>query len=366
MRSRAWPRRPAADSVAVIRPPMFEHDGAAFPTDVLAAWAVAVDGPSEPLASSGFSGSEVHSLSADGRRFVLKSFAAGTARERAAWIHRLVRHLTQAGIDEVPAVVPTATGDTLVTGADGRLWELAHFVAGRPDDAPDPPRAAAALEAVARIHRAAESLPGERARGGEPPAVTRRRSQLATLVEIPWTVRREACRASGRLDDGPMLGRWWTAIAVGASHGMTEACAAGATYPPVGLPLQPVLRDVWSEHVLFDAAGRVAGIVDLHAAAVDTPATDLARLLGSWWHRGAADDAAGAALEAYARLRPLAPGERRLVPWLDAAGVVCGLDHWFRWTLEERRRFADPGAVLRRVDRLLDRLPGALATLWHP
>jgi hypothetical protein len=42
---------------------------------------------------------------------------------------------------------------------------------------------------------------------------------------------------------------------------------------------------------------------------------------------------------------------------------VVGLDNWFRWTLEEGRRFAAPGHVLGRIDRLSSQLPGALELL---
>jgi hypothetical protein len=51
------------------------------------------------------------------------------------------------------------------------------------------------------------------------------------------------------------------------------------------------------------------------------------------------------------------------VPWLHATGVVVGLDNWFRWTLEEDRRFADPARVLARIDRLSAQLPAALESL---
>src|SRR5690606_5799306 len=46
------------------------------------------------------------------------------------------------------------------------------------------------------------------------------------------------------------------------------------------VPLQFVLRDVWSDHILF-TEDCVTGIIDFGAARVDEPATDVARLLGS-------------------------------------------------------------------------------------
>jgi hypothetical protein len=48
---------------------------------------------------------------------------------------------------------------------------------------------------------------------------------------------------------------------------------------------------------------------------------------------------------------------------LHAAGVVFGLDNWFRWVLEEGRTFSDPTAALLRADRLLAALPVALQEL---
>ena len=46
------------------------------------------------------------------------------------------------------------------------------------------------------------------------------------------------------------------------------------------LPLQPCIRDIWHDHILF-TGNRVTGIVDFGALDIDTPATDIARLLGS-------------------------------------------------------------------------------------
>jgi len=372
MRPRTFPAVPPAP-LAAVPPAPPERRGDTLPAAVAAAWGMGLRADVAVLPTSGFSGSTVYRVDVTGQRFVLKSFASGTAPARAAWVHRLVRHLSAAGIDEVPALTPARGGDTIVTDAEGRMWELARFVAGQPDEAPGEARAAAALESLARIHLAAARLDGAAPGRVDPPAVARRRSQSAALAETSWAARRMACAPSARAGDEPMLRRWDAAIAIGDAHGAAAALAAAAAFPAVRLPVQPVLRDVWSDHVLFDATGRVAGIVDLHAAGVDTPATDLARLLGSWWTSGTLDappaaaadgvTPVSAAIDAYERVRPLDPAERWLIGWLDAAGVVCGLDNWFRWTLEEGRRFADPQAVFARVDLLLARLPRALGVL---
>ena len=120
---------------------------------------------------------------------------------------------------------------------------------------------------------------------------------------------------------------------------------------------------MWSDHVLFEGDA-VSGLIDLHAAGIDTPATDLARLLGSWSHNGAVGEPLGRcwadAIAAYESVSPLEPAERRLIDLLDAGGVIGGLEQWFRWILEEKIEFSSPVAALKRIDVLLEKLDSAL------
>jgi len=140
--------------------------------------------------------------------------------------------------------------------------------------------------------------------------------------------------------------------------------------PPVCV-LQPVLRDVWYDHLLFadPRSDDLTAIIDLHAAGIDTPATDLARLMGSWQPPSGCTllslpERWPEAIASYDRIRPLSRAEAGMVAFLHGTGVVCGLDNWFRWTLEEHRVFPDARRVLDRIDRLLTELPGAIATAW--
>jgi Ser/Thr protein kinase RdoA (MazF antagonist) len=315
-----------------------------------------------PLAGGGFSGAEVYSVEhpATGRRFVLKRFAESATIERCTWVHALMRHLRAAGIDVVPEVIdrrpqPPVEGRTFLVDHAGGPWELVAFMPGRATDRPTAEQAAAALDALARVHVAAAGMDGGQTRGPSP-GVIRRREQARQLIAIPWRQRRAAV---ARDADPVVVALFDEAIDVcdRACGARMLAAIAATEVPP--LALQPVLRDVWSDHVLFaDAGDRVSGIVDYHAAGIDTPATDLARLLGSWSLAGAGCeqpllDAWRDAVEAYEQVRPLAATERRLISWLHASGLILGLDNWFRWTLEERRTFPDAARMHERIARLV-------------
>lgn len=336
--------------------------------EVCAAWLGAEACATAPLRTAGFSGAALFVADCPAGRFVLKSFAPGTA-PRAAWVHGLMRHLTRAGVETVPRLRETPGGETLVADRRGRMWELMTFVAGLPTAAPSPPQAEAAAAALARLHRAAAAFaPGAAAAS---PGLAHRIERAGRLLADPWEAVRGrltagepvdllACRLREPLD---------AAIAAFARTGGPGALERLVAVRPPPLALQPVLRDIWAEHVLFaaDAPPRVAGFVDFHAAGIDSPAADVARLLGSWRAPGATDGGLLAtwagALAAYERERQFVGGERLALPLFEATGVIFGLDNWFRWVFEERRSFPAVEPALARVAWLLGRLPEALVTL---
>lgn len=350
-----------------------------------------------PLAGEGFSGSpvwRVDVLDAAGaveRSNVLKAFAAGWTFPRAEAIHRYASLLVDAGIGEIPRVVPLASPaiGSLADDADGRIWELSEFRPGRPVLRPTPEQARGALESLARIHLAAggrrgEGLfpaprPEERGPDGVP-AWERRRQKLVRVAEqgwrrsprsflSPWETRIDRRRAAAAAILERTSGR--------ATLGRLATLPAATRRRFGDVPLQPVLRDVWQAHLLFEGP-RIAAVIDLHAAAIDSPATDLARLLGSWRPAtgqnggGAVPSGLGGAppnrlsaiwsdaLDAYRAIRPLGPSETLLIDLLHVGGVVGGLDSWFQWVLGDGKAFEAPLQVEARVDFLLENLDSAL------
>jgi hypothetical protein len=334
------------------------------------------------LHGAGLSGSPVFLVRRpSGERFVLKSFGPHVRPERAAWVHALMGHLTTAGLDTVPRLRPRLADarwaapilgcemgcETLVADDAGHLWEAADFLCGSPRAAPSAAEATAALAELGRLHAAAAMLGGSEPCLEPSAGVRRRVMQAAQIQAAPWRRLEPDAR---RVAPPAVTMLVLQAIEVFESHGGAAACGRVSAVKQMAVTAQPVLRDVWSAHVLFLDDGRLAGFIDFHAAGRDTRATDLARLLGSWDAPAAPTEGQWLqpwqqALDAYEAVRPLEPGERALIPWLHATGVICGLDNWFRWLITERREFADSSTVLSRIARLIGMLPAALEIARH-
>jgi Ser/Thr protein kinase RdoA (MazF antagonist) len=324
----------------------------------------------EPLPRAGFSGSPLYLVKADDGDHVLKAFAAGTTPGRARFVHAVMRHLRSCGVAEVPDLRDAASGESFVLDEAGRPWEMQRFLPGEPAFEPTDGQVAAAVALLARVHAAAARMPENPPAAGPSPGIARRIEQARAWLARPWDAiaERPAAAASDSPLGAEMLARLVAADATLRDAGGERIAREIATLEPRPIPRQSVVRDIWAAHVLFaaDEPERVSGIIDFHAATTDTPATDLARLLGSWMTAAAVDaDWWSERLAAYRSTRGPAPprGFRDLVVFLAASGIVFGLDNWFRWVLEEGRSFADPAAVTARVDRLRATLPAALEIL---
>jgi homoserine kinase type II len=99
------------------------------------------------------------------------------------------------------------------------------------------------------------------------------------------------------------------------------------------LPLQPCLRDIWHDHILF-TGNEVTGLIDFGAVGIDTPATDIARLLGSLIPNPRSRSGEGpgerqhnaerwqTGLAAYSATRPLSPHDSLAVAAINAANPI--------------------------------------------
>ncbi len=119
------------------------------------------------------------------------------------------------------------------------------------------------------------------------------------------------------------------------------------------MPLQPCIRDIWHDHVLF-TGDEVTGIIDFGAMNVDSVSGDVARLLGSLARNDVNQWAAG--IEAYSRRRPLSQDEQLLIQAIDRSNVLLSGLNWLRWNYLEHREFEHTEKVLAHVDEAIFRL----------
>jgi Ser/Thr protein kinase RdoA (MazF antagonist) len=324
----------------------------------------------EPLAAAGFSGSLLSRVAAADGTYVLKSFTPETSPARIRFVHTLMRHLRQQGIEQVPRVQDTTAGESFAVDDEGRSWELLEFMPGEPRERPVADAIAMAMALLGRVHAAAATMPENPPDTGLSPGMSRRINQARAWLAVPWKMlldrpvpdaccKRLAAGVRGRLAQA--------ASALTAADG-DQLIGAIARLEPRPVGRQAVLRDIWSAHVLFSFGHRpqVVGLLDFHAAGIESPAADVARLLGSWLEPAAIETAwwfefLAAYLEGGGR-----HGLRHAVPFLAASGIVFGLDNWFRWILVEGREFGASQAVLARIDRLLSNLPTALTIIANP
>lgn len=124
------------------------------------------------------------------------------------------------------------------------------------------------------------------------------------------------------------------------------------------LPLQPCLRDIWHDHLLFEGEN-LTGIVDFGAAKVDVVAGDLGRMLGSLI--ADSNDLWDIAQEAYDGVHVMTPQQWRLARLLDRSGCLLGAMNWLRWIWLDRRQFEDMSRVEQRLTQLVGRMEG-----WSP
>lgn len=137
-------------------------------------------------------------------------------------------------------------------------------------------------------------------------------------------------------------------------HGASVEEWLGGADDPVSIRL--CLRDVHREHILF-TGDVVTGVVDFGSCGLDTPACDLARLLGSLvpedapaWQR---------AFGWYRQVAPLSDAEADLALRLDRTGAMIGAMHWLEWLMHERRRFSNPQAAYHQWRGLVERIERA-------
>jgi Ser/Thr protein kinase RdoA (MazF antagonist) len=326
-------------------------------TDILRHWLAAGEPMVRPVtAGRGFSGARHWQVEHNGRLYILRQWPEGSVyAQRLNHIHIFQRALAT---HDLPVPVPLAAngGETFVNAA-GLYWELAPWMPGVADywSDPRPEKLRAALTTLAQIHQVlpitwqvsppidAWQMNGLSSRIARLNDLTAERNLGIVEKDIellPDLEQRDATQTLAlvkRLAPVELLrARRW--------HGVT-------------LPLATCLRDIWHDHVLF-TGDRVTGVIDFGAVAIGSPASDIARLLGSMVGDDRERWAAG--LAAYEEVRTLTPDEREAVRFFDSTGVVLSAANWLIWLYgPPAARLAgrfDRAAALSRFHTLVGRL----------
>ena len=200
------------------------------------------------------------------------------------------------------------------------------------------------MSCLARFHRASAQVNLDFRKS------TNALSRLATLQEAGSLI--EQIERSGETELA-WVHHLRTIIVNQGTRRASELAALIAPFVDQVFPVQPVIRDVWHDHVLF-SGNVVTGIVDFGAMQMDNVGLDLSRLLGSLV--GDQVDRWQAAIDHYSKLRHLKPQEIEFAFALDQCATFLGSLSWLKWLLIDQRSFESSEQVERRIRHLIGRL----------
>jgi Ser/Thr protein kinase RdoA (MazF antagonist) len=303
----------------------------------------------------GFSDASVFRVCVDDGDFCLRQWHAAMSQQRLLTIHRLLERVNHRGIRQVPIPIAAANGSTVIE-VDSRLWQLEPWMPGQADfrDVSTDSRLESAMHVIARWHVAAASTnsfdhPHTTAHQTAPSPTVGDRTDLihdylSRLPEIKNSLRREPherFREAG------------VRIAVQFRRMGQDIAGQLASVRSVDVAMQPCIRDLWHDHLLFTGE-ELTGLIDFGAVRTDTVACDLSRLLGSLF--GNDSDGWRRALVAYESVRPLQDNEAALLQPLDRSGVLLSGMTWLKRRCLLKTDIPDIDRVSERLESIADRL----------
>ncbi len=310
----------------------------------------------EPLGSAGgLSGAQFWRIFAPSATLLLRCWPQEHPSPTGLqFIHAVLCHAADRGVDILPIPIMRADGQSTFVRQAGHLWELTPWLPGNADydRSPSVEKLHTAMRALAQFHVAVadfQRVPPLSVLRGPAPAITARLSRLHRLQKVGIDTLTRA-----------ITDTTWPALAPFARQFVAElprvvplALARLVPLADTLFPLQPCIRDVWHDHVLF-TGDTVTGLVDFGATQFDTPATDVARLLGSLVGDEQIDWQVGFA--AYNTIRPLSDQESLAVFAVHTAGTILALCNWIKWIYIDGRKFGQQAQVIDRIGQLVKRI----------
>ena len=280
--------------------------------EVLSRWPVVGDPRSVTPIRDGLSNALLWKIAGDSSVYCLRRWPPVISVGQLVEIHRLRARVRIEGLESVPRLVHNREGATIVAFG-GHLWELADWVRGETVESLNPVQAAAAISTLAKFHRsAALHRPPEAALA---PGLHRRLEMARDLQRGLIDAIEERLAAAPRTE----LREQGATIAREVRRVLSTVLAVVERASKIPLPLQWCLIDIHQGNLLF-RGDRVTGLVDFGAAATDSVAVDLARLVASFnpadsheWHDY---------VSLYEGERPLSGAELDAIAAYDAGGAV--------------------------------------------
>ncbi len=301
--------------------------------------------------AGGFSGSQLWRFDSTRGRLCLRRWGLSAEfRNQVEFIHRVLLHAAQQGFTLAPLPISTLAGPSWIEYA-GHIWELAPWLSGEVDDQipPNDARLIATLLALAQFHRATLSFPSEDSNIGPSLGLIERRDRVARFLKGRYQQCLDAFEPSGN-PSFDHAARVCLDVFPQRAPTLLKELQRVADRP---LALQPCIRDVWREHVLF-TGDTVSGLIDYGGMRLETVAIDIARLTGSLVENDTA--AWQIALAVYDSVRPLSAQERELVTLFDRCNVLLSGLSWIEWLFVEQREFTDRDAITKRLQHFARRL----------
>jgi Ser/Thr protein kinase RdoA (MazF antagonist) len=277
--------------------------------------------------TSGLSGARVAKVFSQDQQACLKRWPLGTKRERVVEVHQVLNQIYHHGCRLVPKLFRSLDLSTHLVDSDGYHWELAQWFDGVPSAAPaNRETLVTAGEALAHLH---EFLARLGQQSGQAPNLKTRLHRLNHIdhdlpnikEKIQHFVRQQQLPAA--MPSVVSACQLW-------SERSQRAIARLARFVSISLPLHYVLRDIHRDHLLFRPDATYC-FIDFDAMRIDTPLTDLARLLGSLG--GDRTDAVTLGIEGYRRYRSLSNELWEVVELLDQTTSLAAMMTWVQWIL---------------------------------
>ncbi len=329
--------------------------------------------------ASGFSGAIVWKLRLEDEPsfavpglhdWAIRCWPAETSLERVLEIHSVIRHARQLQCGFLPQYRPCQRSGLTAFENQQRVWECSQWMPGAPPNLVRSVKSVAPQLgfALAQFHNATASMGRQFSKSAL--VIDSRLHRLRTLEKISnqGSFAPAAMKSDVKLHwASNILQQHWTTKVTTAKTVLNELQA-------ISWHQQYVLRDVHCQNTLFDNE-QLTAILDYDALRIDSPAADIARLIGSMqlglteelW-QGVSEIFSEAATEtktegykelvwqsllaAYRQIRAFSEQEERLARLLVEVSPVVNLANWVVWLAQEPARFQ--GRMEEAIVRMCD------------